>query len=178
MFEPNKQTIEKIDFKFIVVYNKFNKPVANSIKNQARELSINSTSWSEEQYLHNEAMLNNDNFVMFLSEKLMDENLSNPQLKLYSLVEGVKYKTQGNVVGIFVEDISYVEAAKRLGESLKEDWLIQVGALIGTGLIGGGLLATVRYWTKKRKAKLYLLYKAADNFTRKNLKSFVAGELH
>lgn len=87
-------------------------------------------------------------------------------------------KKQGNAVGIFVEDISYIEAAKRLGDSLKEDWLMQVGALIGTGLIGGSLLATVRYWSKKNKAKLYLLYKASDKFTKDCLKSFVSGELH
>lgn len=176
MFAPNNSN--SVDFKFIVVYDKFNKPVANSIKNQARDLSINSTAWSKEQYLANEPQLNNDNFVLFLSESLMEENLSNPQLQLHSLIEGVKYKKQGNAVGIFVEDISYIEAAKRLGDSLKEDWLMQVGALIGTGLIGGSLLATVRYWSKKNKAKLYLLYKASDKFTKDFLKSFVSGELH
>ena len=42
MFAPNNSN--SVDFKFIVVYDKFNKPVANSIKNQARDLSINSTA--------------------------------------------------------------------------------------------------------------------------------------
>lgn len=176
MFAPNNSN--SVDFKFIVVYDKFNKPVANSIKNQARDLSINSTAWSKEQYLANEPKLNNDNFVLFLSESLIEENLSNPQLKLHSLIEGVKYKKQGNAVGIFLEEISYIEAAKSLGDSLKEDWLIQVGALIATGLIGGGLLATFRYMSKKNRAKLYLLYKASDKFAKELLKSFVSGGLH
>ena len=176
MFAPNNSN--SVEFKFIVVYDKFNKPVANSIKNQARDLSINSTAWSKEQYLANEPQLNNDNFVLFLSESLMEENLSNPQLQLHSLIDGVKYKKQGNAVGIFVEEISYIEAAKRLGDSLKEDWIIQVGALIGTGLIGSSLLASYRYWSKKNKAKLYLLYKASDKFMKDCLTSFVSGELH
>lgn len=176
MYAPNNSN--SVEFKFIVVYDKFNKPVANSIKNQARDLSINSTAWSKEQYLANEPQLNNDNFVLFLSESLMEENLSNPQLQLHSLIDGVKYKKQGNAVGIFVEEISYIEAAKRLGDSLKEDWIIQVGALIGTGLIGSSLLASYRYWSKKNKAKLYLLYKASDKFMKDCLTSFVSGELH
>ena len=79
MFAPNNSN--SVEFKFIVVYDKFNKPVANSIKNQARDLSINSTAWSKEQYLAKEPQLNNDNFVLFLSESLMEENLSNPQLQ-------------------------------------------------------------------------------------------------
>lgn len=180
MFAPNNSN--SVDFKFIVVYDKSNKPVANSIKNQARDLSINSTSWSKEQYLANEPQLNNDNFVLFLSESLIEENLSNPQLQLHSLIEGVNYKKQGNAIGIFVEDINYIEAAKRLGDSLKEDWLKLVGVLIATGHTTGlkavSLFATLRYKSKKKKAKLYLLFKASNKFTRKYLKSFVSGELN
>lgn len=175
MFAQNNSN--SVDFKFIVVYDKFNKPVANSIKNQARDLSINSTAWSKEQYLANEPQLNNNNFVLFLSESLIEENLSNPKLKSHSLIEGVKYKKQGNTVGIFVEEISYIEVAEMLAESLKEDWLKQVGALICYGPIVG-LLATFKYFPKQRKAKLYLLYKASDKFTQDCLKSFVSGELH
>ena len=115
--------------------------------------------------------------MLFLSKSLIKENLSNPQLQLYSLIEGVKYKKQGNAVGFFVEDISYKEAAKRLGDSLKEDWPMQVGALIGTVHPGGRWFTAARYWSKERKAKLYLLFKASDEFTRKYLKSFVSGEL-
>ena len=168
----------RIDYQFIVVYDKFCKPVAKSILNQACELSIHSTAWSPEQYLYNEPRLNNDNHVLFLSEKLLEENLSNPSLKAHPLLESAKYKTQGNAVGIYVEDCSYAEAANRLGDSLKEDWLMQVGVLIGGGLIGGSLFAAFRYYSKKRKAKLYLLFKAADKFTREKLQSFVAGKLH
>ena len=35
MFTANAQNSNQVQFKFIVVYDKFNKPVANSIKNQA-----------------------------------------------------------------------------------------------------------------------------------------------
>ena len=80
-------------------------------------------------------------------------------------------------MGIYVEKISYVEAAEKLAESLKEDWLLQVGALIAGGLIGTSILATFQYFSKKRKAKLYLLHKAVDKFANEKLKSFVGGEL-
>lgn len=40
MFTANVQNSNQVKFKFIVVYDKFNKPVANSIKNQAYELFL------------------------------------------------------------------------------------------------------------------------------------------
>lgn len=169
----------QIAYKFIVVYDKFNEPVANSIKNQAGTLSINSTSWSEKDYLTNKSRLNNNNYVMFLSEDLIKKNLSNPNLQLHELIDGVKFKSEGNVVGIYVEDIDYVEFAKRLGSSQKEDWLTLVGGgLIVGGRIVGGLIAGLRYRSKQQEAKLYLLYKAVDKFHQDYLKSFVAGELN
>ncbi len=178
MFEDNIQKSNQVEFKFIVVYDKFNKPVANSIKNQARELSINSTAWSEKQYLDQEPRLNNKNYVLFLSKKLLEENLSNPQLKVYGLTKEVKYKQQGNTVGIFLEDINYVEAAEKLAKSLQEDWLLQVGTLIAGGVIGSSFFAVLRYYSKQKKAKLYMLYKAVDQFAKKRLKLFVEGKLN
>ena len=68
MFTQKTNKSMSTNYKFIVVYDKFTKPVANSLKNKAKEMSINSTSWSEQEYLHNEAQLNNDNNVLFLSE--------------------------------------------------------------------------------------------------------------
>lgn len=51
MFISDNPTSYRVEYKFIVVYDKFTKPVANSIKNKARDLSISSTAWSEKQYL-------------------------------------------------------------------------------------------------------------------------------
>lgn len=51
MFTSDNPTSYRVEYKFIVVYDKFTKPVANSIKNKARDLSISSTAWSEKQYL-------------------------------------------------------------------------------------------------------------------------------
>lgn len=176
MFTSDNPTSYRVEYKFIVVYDKFTKPVANSIKNQARDLSISSTAWSEKQYLSQEPSLSNDNYVLFLSKSLLKENLSNPQLQLKKLTNGTKYKSQGNAAGIFVEKVDFIEVAKQLSASLNEKWLFVVGSLICTTTLGQ-LLAAWQYMSKKKKAKLYLLYKATDKFAKDNLKSFVAGRL-
>ena len=168
MFTSDNPTSYRVEYKFIVVYDKFTKPVANSIKNKARALSISSTAWSEKQYLSQEPSLSNDNHVLFLSKSLLKENLSNPQLQLKKLTNGTKYKSQGNVAGIFVEKVDFI--------SLNEKWLYVVTTLICTTTIGQ-LLAAWQYMSKKKKAELYLLYKATDKFAKDNLKSFVAGKL-
>jgi hypothetical protein len=176
MFTSDNQTSSRVEYKFIVVYDKFTKPVANSIKNQAIDLSISSTAWSEKQYLSQEPSLSNDNYVLFLSKSLLKENLSNPQLQLNELTNGTKYKTQGNVAGIFVEKVDFVEIAKQLSAGLNEKWLFVVGSLICT-TTPDQLLVAWQYMSKKKKAELYLLYKATDKFAKDNLKSFVAGRL-
>lgn len=176
MFTQENKYKLSTNYKFIVVYDKFTKPVANWLKNQAMEKSISSVSWSEKDYLHNEVNLTNDNHVVFLSEKLIKENLSAPSIVSYALKDGARYKKHGHATGIYLEDIDYTEAAKRIGKSLKEDWGKELVAIIGGGVLGAGLLAAFRYWTKSKKAQLYLLFKAAEEYSKEPLDKFVMGE--
>lgn len=175
MFTQKTNKSMSTNYKFIVVYDKFTKPVANSLKNKAKEMSINSTSWSEQEYLHNEAQLNNDNNVLFLSEKLIKENLSNPSLKPNYLINGVFYKKQGANAGIYVDnkEVKCSEIAKRLSNIFKEGWGKCLIAMISGGLIGINVFAFFRYLQTEKKAKLYLLFKATDTFAEKHLKNFV-----
>ena len=168
---------QKIEFKFIVVYDDFTKPIANSLKNEAIEKRITSTIWTEKQHNDNLPQITNENYVLFLTEKKIKEHLSNPKLKAYTIVDGVEYKKQGHELGIYFKEIDFVETAKRVGKSLKEDWLYVAGILIGGGVFGASILASFRYWSKKKKAKLYLLFRASDKFAESFLKKYVSDEL-
>lgn len=174
MFTQENKNELSTNYQFIVVYDKFTKPVANSIKNRAVAKSITSTIWSERDYLDTEAKLTNKNHVLFLSKKLIKDVLSDPSVESIGLNDGVRYKKQGHAVGIYLEDIDYTEAAKRLARNLKENWKGEVAALIGGGIVGIGLFTTYSYWTESKKAKLYLLYKAVGEYTQKYLENFVA----
>lgn len=171
---------QKIEFKFIVVYDDFTKPIANSLKNEAVGKGITSTIWTEKQHNDNLPNITNENYVLFLSENKIKEHLSNPKLKAHSIVDGVEYKKQGHELGIYLKEIDFVETAKRLGNSLNEDWLYVVGRLIGSVLrptVLSVLYSHFRYWSKQKKAKLYLLFRATDKFAESDLKKFVSDEL-
>ena len=168
---------QKIEFKFIVVYDDFTKPIANSLKNDAIEQGITSTIWTEEQHNANLPGITNENYVLFLTEKKIKEHLSNPKLISQNLVNGVEYKKQGNELGIYVKDENLVEVAKRLAQSLKEDWLKEVAILLGGGVFGLSIFTSWRFWDKQKKAKLYLLFRASDRFAKNCLKKYVSNEL-
>ena len=74
--------------------------------------------------------------------------------------------------------------AKKVGKSLKEDWLQEVGAMIAGlvgglsgGLIGVGIYSIARFSTKKRKAEIYLLFRGVDKFAESILADFVGDKL-
>lgn len=181
MFADNYKIGESTlkNLKFIVVYDRFTKPVANSLKNKAIEKSITSTSWSEQEYLANEMNLDNNNHVLFLSEKLFKENLSDPSLPACNLIEAVFYKKQGHIAGIYVHNgnVKCSEIASRVGSILKESWGKAFLSMIATGLLGVALYTLLKYRSKEKQAKLYLLFRAKDCFEDKHLKDFVNDSL-
>lgn len=172
---PNRP---KIEYQFIVVYDKKSKRVAKSLHNQAVNKKIKSTTWSRKEYLAQESRVTNYNHVVLLSDSLIKENLSNPKLKSNSIIEGVSYKIEGNIMGLQLDDSAdYVQLAKDLGNTLKEDWYIVAGALIAAGLIGGFVYTTFRTFTKKQKAQIYLMFRGIDKFVETSLLDFVNDKL-
>ena len=165
---------QKIEFKFIVVYDKFTKCIANSLKNEAIEKGITATIWSEKQHEDNLPLLTNENYVLFLSKKKIENHLANPKLRPHTIIDGVEYKKHGHELGIYLCGIDFVEIAKRVGISLKEDWRKSVGLLIPYIRIYGLIYY---YFSEKNKAKVYLLFRAADEFSKENLKKYVSDEL-
>lgn len=171
----NNDSTPKIDYQFIVVYEKSNKQIAASIRNQAIDLKITSTIWGEKFYLGQETQLTNHNHVLFLSEKLIAENLSNPNLEEKELIPGVFYKKQGNNIGIYPksENKSFVELANEYADFLKENWKMVIAGVICGGSVGGSIVTGYLFWKKQKKAKKYLLFKAADKFVKENLKDWL-----
>ena len=164
---------QKIESKFIVVYDKFTERIANSLKNEAIEKGITATIWSEKQHEDNLPRLTNENYVLFLSKKKIENHLANPKLRPHTIIDGVEYKKHGHELGIYLSGIDFVEIAKRVGISLKEDWRKTVACLLqphGIGLI-------YYYFSEVSRAKLYLLFRAADEFSKENLKKYVSDEL-
>ncbi len=172
------QSQQKIDYQFIVVSDKRFKPVARSLHNQAVTKRIKSTTWTKDIYTKQESGLTNYNHIVFLSDVLIKENLANPKIQSKEIIPGVLYKHEGNSIGIFLDPKKdYEEVAKQVGNSLKEDWLYEVGVMIASGLIGVGIYSTARFFSKKKKAKIYLAFRAIDKFSESLLKDFVSDKL-
>lgn len=168
----------KIDYQFIVVYDKKTKPAAKSLHNQAVNNKVKSTTWSKKEFLDQESRLTNYNHIVLLSETLIKENLGHPDLKSHPVIEGVTYKIQGHTIALQLEDsVDYVKLAKDLGNTLKEDWYKVAGAVIATGLIGAGIYTTFKMYTKTQKAKIYLLYRGIDKFVETSMMDFVNDKL-
>ena len=176
--ELGKQSQNRIDYQFIVVYEKSTKAIAKSLHNQAVGQQIKSTTWGKKEYLDQESRLTNYNHMVFLSESLVKENLANPKLEAKEIIPGVLYKHEGNSIGLYLDSkADFVETAKKVGESLKEDWLYEVGALIAGGLIGVGVFSIFRFFSKKKKAQIYLAFRGIDRFSESLLKDFVSDKL-
>lgn len=167
-----------IDYQFIVVYDEKHKPIAKSLHNQAVKKKIKSTTWSKKDYLQQESRLTNYNHLVFLSDSLIKQNLANPNLKSNAIIPGVLYKHEGNSIGLFLDSkADFIETAKKVGNSLKEDWLQEVGVIIAGGLIGVGIYSVARFFTKKRKAEIYLSFRGVDKFAESILTDFVSDKL-
>lgn len=170
MFQGNQENLERtvlkpeIDYQFIVVYEKFNKKVANSIKQQAVTKGVRSTIWSETDYGHNEANLTNYNHVLFLSEKLINETLSNPKLEEHELVPSVYYKTEGNSFGIYAK----VKCARECVNDLKKVWRKFLSPVSLT------VLSLYLFLDAEKRYKLPLLFEAVDSFINKHLEAWIS----
>lgn len=168
----------KIDYQFIVVYDDKHKPVAKSLHNQAVKKRIKSTTWSRKDYLQQESRLTNHNHLVFLSDSLIKQNLANPHLEEEEVIPGVLYKHEGNSLGFYLDsNADLVETAKKVGKSLKEDWLYEAGAMIAGGLIGVGISSVARFFSKQRKAAIYLAFRGVDEFAESILEDFVSDRL-
>lgn len=167
-----------IDKSFIIVYERFTEPIAQSLYNRAIEKGITCTAWSEKEYIANKVRLTNKNFILLLNSDLIKKNLADPILEYREIVKGVLYKKQGHQIGIFLDkNQNPIKAADLLAGVFKENWGKAVITLIAAGLAGVSVLSTVLYISKSKRAKFYLYMKAIDKFDKDLLNQYIQDEL-
>lgn len=173
------QDPQHINYKFIVICNKFTEPIAQSIYNRAIGKGITSTVWDEKIYNAQKAKLTNANYLLLLNDTLIKTNLADPMLVGQNLFPGVMYKKQGHQLGIFIDkNQNPIKAADLFASIAKEDWGKIVLTLIASGIVGvSTILAPILYFNKKKRAKFYLYMKAIDKFDKEFLEKFVNDEL-
>ena len=178
MFNNSNNQTEKIDYKFIVVYDSFTEPIAQSLSNRAVDKNITSTTWNEDEYKHNKASITNFNYLVILSKNIIKKNLADPILKQKNeIIQGVLYKKQGHQIGIYIDkNANVIKTADLLGQLFKEDWGKVALSLVAGSIIGLSFLATLATFKKKR-AQFYLLMKAIDEFDKKYMLDFVQDKL-
>lgn len=178
MFNNSNNQTEKIDYKFIVVYDSFTEPIAQSLSNRAVEKNITSTTWDENEYKHNKASITNFNYLVILSKKIINKNWADPILKQNEIIQGVLYKKQGHQIGLYIDkNVNVIKTADLLGQLFKEDWGKFVLALVAGGLVGSAILGALLRTLKIKRAKFYLQWKAIDEFDKKLMLDFVQDKL-
>ncbi len=167
------------DKKFIIVYERFTEPIAQSLFNRAIEKGVTCTTWSEKEYIAQKAALTNKNYVLLLNNNLIKKNLADPTLEYKEIVKGILFKKQGHQIGIFIDkNQNPIKAADLFASIAKEDWGKIVLTLILSGIVGvSTMLAPILYFNKKKRAKFYLYMKAIDKFDKDLLSKYLQDEL-
>lgn len=177
----------KIDYKFIVVYDKLTEPIAQSISNRAIAKDIKSTTWSKKEYLGNKPSLTNNNYLLLLDKSIIKVNLADPTLKSREIIPGVLYKHQGHQLGLFVDNDTIDDGFQNLfttkgwkDMTLTKMVLMYLGiavAGVAGGLLGIGTLTYILNQNRKEQKRFCLLMEALDTFEKDYLQKFVQGEL-
>lgn len=162
------------EVQFVIVYEKFTKSAAISLKNQL-STKFQSVVWDKKNFLSEEPRLTNRNNIILLNEDLIKENLANPSLKRYELVPGMDYVREGKIIGlVFNEETS----PKKLSDILKENWgkytagIVAPLALVG-GVPGAAIIAWLLTLSQKRKIKFKLYMDAVDVLAKSRLQEII-----
>lgn len=157
------------DALYVIVYDKFTKPAAISLKNKLSK-DAKCVAWNKKDYQGQENTITNKNKLILFNEDLIKENLASPYIKQGEILPGIDYKKEGNVLGIVYNENN---SPKKLGDILKENWGKYVLGVVGPVLLVGGLpgAAVISYIvTRKEKNKIKIkLYMDAVNKLSSNL---------
>lgn len=127
MFMDPAKKINATSCQFIVVHEKFTEKVAQSLCNRAAEKGIKCVVWDEKNYDSNKQRLTNRNHVLFLCDKYIETNLTDPTIKSHQIIDGAFYKKQGCLLGIYIDN--------KAG-ALEKTLYWASGVFTGGGLIG------------------------------------------
>ena len=194
--ELAKQSQKRIDYQYIVVYDKSTVIYAQSLFNQAAGQQVKSAIWTEEVYNDNRHRLTNYNHIVFLTQKLINENFANPNIESKEVIPGVLYKHEGNSIGLYLDPTAnYVKMANIVGNINNENWadwnswnmlnLLNINysnddkfaIFVKWGYISLHLLREWLTWKEEKKAKRYLTFRGVDKFSESLLKGFVSDNL-
>lgn len=168
---------EKIDSLFIV-YDKFTKPMAISLKNSIGN-RYSCSIWDSKQFKQQEPTLSSMNKIIFLNKKMQEKYLANPSLKKQDFSDGVTLLNEGNVLAF---QVFIPEGKAEFKLLFKENWKDYLARILGPVVIAGGVpLATILFLTKlssqKNQIRYKLLFDAIDKFKGEPLDNFMNGQL-
>lgn len=168
---------DSIEYKFIVIYDKFTKPMAVSLRNTiSKECSC--AIWNKKVYEQNEPKISNKNNLVILDEVLIKINLANPKLEPIQFSEGVLVKHENNTIGIYIDPNANLGSFK---EKFRMSWKKYLIGILAPILIIGGIpvaiITTVMmFYNDKKKVKFKLLFDAVDKLKVKTIENFLNGK--
>lgn len=163
---------DSIEFKFIVIYDKFTKPVAVSLRNTiGKECSC--AIWNKKVYEQNEPKISNKNNLIILNEDLIETNLANPNLKPIQFSEGVLIKHENNTIGLYIDPNADLGNFK---EKFKMSWEKYLMYILAPTLLVGDIITTVMmFYNERKKVKFRLLFDAVNKLKMKTLEDYFNG---
>lgn len=166
---------DSIEHKFIIVYDKFTKPMAVSLRNNiGKECSC--AIWDKKVYEQNEPKISNKNNLIILDEDLIKTNLANPNLKPIQFSEGVLVKHENNTIGIYIDPNADLGNFKEKFMMSWTKYLINIFVIHVIPESGPGIIETIMmYYNDRKKVKFKLLFDAVNKFKVKTLEDFLNG---
>lgn len=144
-----------IEFKFIIIYDKFTKPMAVSLRNTiGKECSC--AIWNKKVYEQNEPKISNKNNLIILNEDLIETNLANPNLKPIQFSEGVLIKHENNTIGLYIDPNADLGDFK---EKFKMSWKKYLMGILAPILLVGGIpgaiiITVMMFYNDRKKSEI------------------------
>lgn len=167
-----------VNDKFIIIYDKFTKPMAISLRNSINQ-KYTCAIWDDKIYKNNESRLTNHNYLIILSQECIKQHFRNPQMKLLTYLDGIDILLEGNTLGFKYNSKT---SPKKINDILKEKWKQYLLATIGPIIIAGGIptalvLSIYLMFSQKKKIRFKLFFDAINKFRDEDLEKFLNGKL-
>lgn len=167
---------ERIKERFIIIYDKFTRPMALSLRNSIEKANETCVVWTEDVYNSNEYKLTNRNLLVLLNEKMIKVHLANPSVKTVNYSEGVILKHEGNTMGLtFDPSFDFLPVLdQREGKSK----FIAYAKCLGWYIIPylGPIIASWVGYSQPKKAKTILLFEAVNKLKTETIEKFLSGK--
>lgn len=176
--EKKNDATARIKERFVIIYDKFTKPMALSLRNSIVEAKETCVVWTEKVYTENECSLTNHNLLVLFNKKMIKDHLANPTIKRVNFSDGVILKHEGNTMGLMIDpDINYVDYKKKINISWKKYvWGTVLPILLAGGVPGAVIIATYMLFNDKKKIKTKLLFDAVEKLKAGTIEKFLSGE--